>query len=143
MPKRKPSSNPITDHFKSQRYTHNQLSGLGDSMARGHYFNMVDRTQRWLNRTENQVNALYSQNKLPSGCYHSSSTGSSTSNENSGDRPDHHLDGSSNHRRDPTHLRWPDSGRALLEKMICEHHSKTTSQPSACSFCRSSTSPSR
>jgi len=79
MPKRKPSSNPITDHFKSQRYTHNQLSGLGDSMARGHYFNMVDRTQRWLNRTENQVNALYSQNKLPSGCYHSSSTGSSTS----------------------------------------------------------------
>ncbi|MBT7307331.1 MAG: hypothetical protein HN842_03890 [Gammaproteobacteria bacterium] len=66
MPKRKSSSNPISDHFKSQRKTHNQLSGLGDSMARGHYFKMVDRTQHWLDSTENQVNALYSQNKSPS-----------------------------------------------------------------------------
>jgi len=65
MPKRK-SSSPISDHFKSQRETHNQLSSLGDSMVFLHFSKMRGRTERWLTHTENQVNTIYANHQEPS-----------------------------------------------------------------------------
>jgi len=67
MKKRKKSSDDaVFGYMESQRKHHEQVKSLGDTYARSHYFKMLDRTQRWLDGLEVEINAVYRLNQYPS-----------------------------------------------------------------------------
>ena len=66
MSKNNKPSKPISRYLASQREQQNRLSTIGNTMARMHYSKMADRVQRWLNKSEKEVDARYRLNQYPS-----------------------------------------------------------------------------
>jgi len=64
MPKRN-KTNPLSTHHKNQSRQINQLFSIGGSMANNHFQKMSDRTSRWLDHAEEQIEAIHSRGELP------------------------------------------------------------------------------
>ena len=57
--------NLLSTHHKNQSHQINQLFSIGGHMANNHFHKMSERTGRWLDHAEEQIEAIHSRGELP------------------------------------------------------------------------------
>ncbi|MBT4131059.1 MAG: hypothetical protein HOE44_10085 [Candidatus Marinimicrobia bacterium] len=57
--------NPLSTLHKHQSRQMNQFFSIGGSMANNHFLKMSERTRRWLEHVEDQIETIHSRGELP------------------------------------------------------------------------------